>query len=69
MPASKRNDAQAKDLHVEMLEDPIKPSQSDHADIEDRALKERRLVRKIDIRMSVINVLYDKVQVQLLTLS
>lgn len=63
------NDASAKSLHVEMLDDPAKPSPADHADVEDRPLKERRLVRKIDIRMSVINVLDVKVQVQLLTLS
>lgn len=52
-----------------MLDDPIKPSPAEHADIEDRPLKERRLVRRIDIRMSVINFLDVKVQVQLLTLS
>lgn len=52
-----------------MLEDPIKPGQADHGDIEDRDLKERRLVRKIDVRMSVTNVLSAKVQAQLLTLS
>lgn len=63
------NDASAKSLHVEMIDDPTKPSPADHAVIEDRPLKERRLVRKIDTRMSVTNVLDVKVQVQLLTLS
>lgn len=51
MPPSMGNDVSAKGLHVEMLDDPTKPSPADHADIEDRPLKERRLVRKIDTRM------------------
>lgn len=45
------NDASAKGIHVEMLDEPTKPGPADHADIEDRPLKERRLVRKIDTRM------------------
>lgn len=57
------NDALAKRPHVEMLDDAIKPSPANHVEIEDRPLKERRLVRKIDIRMSVINDLDVKVQV------
>lgn len=69
MPPSRGNDASAKGPHVEMLDDPIKPSPAEHADIEDRPLKERRLVRRIDTRMSVIDFLDVKVQVQLLTLS
>lgn len=69
MAESRGNDAQAKDPHVEMLEDPVKPGQARHGDIENRALKERRLVRKIDVRMSVTNTLYAKVKVHLLTLS
>lgn len=52
-----------------MLEDPIKPNLADRAHIEDRPLKERRLVHKIDIRMSVIEIPDVRVQVQLLTLT
>lgn len=69
MRPSAGNDASAKGPHVEMLDDPIKPSSADQADIEDRPLKERRLVRKIDVRMSVMNNLDVKVLVQLLILS
>jgi hypothetical protein len=70
MAPSTGNDAPAKDIHVEMLDDPIKPSQADHADIEDRPLKERQLLRKIDIRMSVIlHSLYAKMRIRLLTFS
>ena len=69
MPPSRGNDALAKDVHVEMLDDPIKPGQADQVDIENRAVKERQLVRRIDIRMLVTTVLYAKVQVQLLTLT
>jgi len=69
MAPSMGNDAPVKDVHVEMLDDPIKPSHADHADIEDRPLKERQLLRKIDIRMSVIHSLYAKMRIRLLTFS
>ncbi|KAF6814049.1 major facilitator superfamily transporter [Colletotrichum sojae] len=36
---------------VDMLDDPVKPNQTDHVVIGDREVKERRLVRRIDIRI------------------
>ncbi|KAI8260623.1 MFS transporter prlL [Colletotrichum sp. SAR 10_77] len=42
-----------KDPQVEMLDDAVKPNSADDVVIQDRELKERRLVRRIDIRILV----------------
>ncbi|KAK1852230.1 major facilitator superfamily transporter [Colletotrichum chrysophilum] len=46
-----------KDPQVEMLDDAVKPNSADDVVIQDRELKERRLVRRIDIRILVFQEL------------
>lgn len=44
-----------KDPQVEMLDDAVKPNSADDVVIQDRELKERRLVRRIEIRMQALS--------------
>ncbi|KAI8256556.1 hypothetical protein K4K58_004791 [Colletotrichum sp. SAR11_239] len=51
------NKDSGKDPQVEMLDDAVKPNSADDVVIQDRELKERRLVRRIDIRILVFQEL------------